>query len=73
MQFPTRLWDNGVFLADVDCGRLGTVTVTGGRYYGAEEIMSSLGWQHGERFDYARVHGDLSTSPSIRSGFMSSV
>ena len=57
--FPTRIWSYGIFLAKVDCGPLGTITVKGNRYYSAKQVISSLQHQDGDRFNYARIHGDL--------------
>ena len=57
--FPTRIWEYGIFLAKVDCGPLGTITVKGNRYYSAEQVIRALARQDGERFNYARIHGDL--------------
>ncbi len=57
--FPTRIWSTGIFLAKVDCGPLGTITVKGNRHYSAKQIINALADQDGARFNYARVHGDL--------------
>ncbi len=57
--FPTRIWAYGIFLAKVDGGPLGTITVRGNRYYSAQQIIDSLADKPGARFNYARVHGEL--------------
>lgn len=57
--FPTRIWAYGIFLAKVDCGPLGTITVKGNRHYSERQIIRALADQDGSRFNYARVHGDL--------------
>ena len=66
--FPTRIWAYGIFLAKVDCGPLGTIVVKGNRYYSAKQVIRALARQDGERFNYARIHGDLfdlNTKPDI--------
>jgi len=57
--FPTRIWAYGIFLAKVDGGPLGTITVKGNRHYSAQQIINALADKPGARFNYARVHGDL--------------
>jgi hemolysin activation/secretion protein len=57
--FPTRIWAYGIFLAKVDLGPLGTITVKGNHYYSSKQIVESLANQPGARFNYARVHGDI--------------
>jgi len=66
--FPTRIWAYGIFLAKIDCGPLGTITVKGNRHYSAKQVIRALARQSGERFNYARIHGDLfdlNTKPDI--------
>ncbi|NOY80189.1 MAG: BamA/TamA family outer membrane protein [Kiritimatiellaeota bacterium] len=66
--FPTRIWAMGIFLAKVDCGPLGTIIVKGNRHYSAKQIIRALQRREGDRFNYARVHGDLfdlNTKPDI--------
>ena len=57
--FPTRIWAYGIFLAKVDLGPLGTITVKGNRFYSSKQIVDTLANQPGARFNYARVHGDI--------------
>ncbi len=57
--FPTRIWAYGIFLAKVDLGPLGTITVKGNRFYSSKQITDTLANQPGARFNYARVHGDI--------------
>jgi hemolysin activation/secretion protein len=57
--FPTRIWAYGIFLAKVDLGPLGTITVKGNRHYSAKQIIRSLANQEADTFNYARIHGDL--------------
>ncbi len=66
--FPTRIWAYGIFLAKVDCGVLGKIAVKGNRYYSAKQIVGALAKQDTDRFNYARIHGDLfeiNTRPDI--------
>ncbi len=58
VQFPTRIWDYGIFLAKVDCGPLGDITVTGNKHYSREQIIRSLR-NNENRFNYAKIHDDL--------------
>lgn len=37
--FPQRVWANGIFLAKVDCGALGDITVHNARNYSPEQII----------------------------------
>lgn len=58
--FPTRIWPTGIFLAKVDLGPLGDVTVAGNRFHSADQIVKSLGnGQVDGRFNYNRFYQDL--------------
>lgn len=58
--FPTRIWPTGIFLAKVDLGPLGDVTVSGNRFYSAKQIVRTLGsGQVDGRFNYNRFYQDL--------------
>ena len=57
--FPTRIWNTGIFLAKVDCGPLGTVTVKGNRHYSAEQIVGNVSDGQDRRFNYADFYKDL--------------
>lgn len=58
--FPTRVWNNGIFLAKVDGGPLGTITsIKGNRYYSAAQIVKNLSRPGLDRFDYTTIYGDL--------------
>ncbi|MDT8390875.1 MAG: ShlB/FhaC/HecB family hemolysin secretion/activation protein [Lentisphaeria bacterium] len=58
--FPTRIWPTGIFLAKVDCGPLGEVTVRGNQHYSAKQIVKGLGdSQVDGRFNYGRFYQDL--------------
>jgi len=60
VDFPRRVWPMGIFLAKVDCGPLGSVTVSGNKYYSASQIVANLGERQDEgRFNYARFYQDL--------------
>lgn len=56
--FPTRIWSTGIFLAKVDLGVLGDITVKNQKHYSAEQIAKALRNDEG-RFNYAKVHSDL--------------
>jgi hemolysin activation/secretion protein len=57
--FPTRIWAYGIFLAKVDCGPLGAITVKGNRHYSTKQIIRALANQGENNFNFARIHGDL--------------
>ncbi len=59
VKIPSRVWANGIFLAKVDCGPLGTITVKGNRHYSAKQVISSLSRGDAGRFNYARFYQDL--------------
>jgi hemolysin activation/secretion protein len=58
VQIPTKVWSYGIFLAKVDCGKLGTITVRNAKNYSAQQIIRALENQEG-KFNYAKIHGDL--------------
>ncbi|MBT4820104.1 MAG: hypothetical protein HN976_04770 [Lentisphaerae bacterium] len=69
VKFPTRIWAYGIFLAKVDCGPLGTITVKGNRYYSAQQIIRALARQDADRFNHARIYGDIfdfDAKPDVR-------
>ena len=58
VQIPTKVWGYGIFLAKVDCGKLGTITVRNAKNYSAQQIIRALENQEG-KFNYVKIHGDL--------------
>lgn len=58
VEFPTKIWSTGIFLAKVDCGQLGDITVKNQKHYSAKQIVRALENKEG-RFNYANVHSDL--------------
>ena len=58
VQIPTKVWGYGIFLAKVDCGKLGNITVRNAKNYSPEQIIRALENQEG-KFNYAKIHGDL--------------
>lgn len=59
VRFPPQVWAHGIFLAQIDCGPLGSVTVAGNRYYSAQQLIRAISHRDNDRFDYARIHRDL--------------
>lgn len=69
VEFPTRIWQTGIFLAKVDAGPLGAVVVRGHRHYSAEQIVARLGQKQGRAFNYAQFYQnlyDLNARPDLR-------
>ncbi|MCR4575354.1 MAG: BamA/TamA family outer membrane protein [Lentisphaeria bacterium] len=58
VEFPSRIWSTGIFLAKVDCGQLGDITVRNQKNFSARQIRRSLENKEG-RFNYAKIHSDL--------------
>lgn len=58
VQIPTKVWGYGIFLAKVDCGKLGSITVRNAKNYSPQQIIRALENQEG-KFNYAKIHGDL--------------
>jgi len=59
VDFPTKPWSQGFFVARVDCGPLGNITVKNeGRYYTQEQIINKLS-NRDRRFNYAAVRNKL--------------
>ncbi|NMA42496.1 MAG: BamA/TamA family outer membrane protein [Oligosphaeraceae bacterium] len=58
VQIPTKVWGYGIFLAKVDCGTLGSITVRNAKHYSPQQIIRALENQEG-KFNYAKIHGDL--------------
>jgi hemolysin activation/secretion protein len=58
VQIPTKVWGYGIFLAKVDCGKLGNITVRNAKNYSPQQIIRALENQEG-KFNYAKIHGDL--------------
>ena len=56
--FPTRTWENGIFVAVVDLGKVGDITVKNSKHYSPKQIASALESSDG-RFNYADVHNEL--------------
>ncbi|MGN0879714.1 MAG: ShlB/FhaC/HecB family hemolysin secretion/activation protein [Oligosphaeraceae bacterium] len=56
--FPTRIWSTGIFLAKVDLGVLGDITVRNQKHYSATQIAKALRNDEG-RFNYTKIHSDL--------------
>ena len=68
VEFPTKVWAYGIFLAKVDCGPLGNITVRNARHYSPKQIVRALQNQEG-KFNYAKIHGDLfdmNTKPDLK-------
>ncbi len=58
--FPTRIWSTGIFLAKVDLGPLGEITVAGNRFHSTSQIVKAMGdSQVDGRFNYNRFYQDL--------------
>ena len=65
VEFPTAPWNNGIFVALVDCGPLGNITVKNeGRHYTQRQIINKL-TNRDDRFNYAQVRNQLA---AINSG-----
>lgn len=59
VDFPTKPWSQGFFVARVDCGPLGNITVKNeGRYYTQDQIINKLS-NRDRRFNYAAVRNQL--------------
>ncbi|MBR5079389.1 MAG: BamA/TamA family outer membrane protein [Victivallales bacterium] len=68
VEFPTKIWSTGIFLAKVDCGQLGDITVKNQKHYSAKQIVRALENKEG-RFNYAEIHSDLfdlNTKPDLK-------
>ncbi len=68
VQIPTKVWNYGIFLAKVDCGKLGNITVRNAKNYSPQQIIRALENQEG-KFNYAKIHGDLfdlNVKPDLR-------
>ena len=68
VEFPTKIWSTGIFLAKVDCGQLGDITVKNQKHFSARQIVRALENQEG-RFNYAKIHSDLfdlNTRPDLK-------
>ncbi|MDD4097885.1 MAG: ShlB/FhaC/HecB family hemolysin secretion/activation protein, partial [Lentisphaeria bacterium] len=68
VEFPTKVWAYGIFLAKVDCGPLGNITVRNAKHYSPQQIIRALQNQDG-KFNYAKIHGDLfdmNTKPDLK-------
>lgn len=59
VEFPTAPWQQGFFVALVDCGPLGDITVRNqGRHYSQRQIINKLS-NRDNRFNYADVRNRL--------------
>lgn len=59
VEFPTAPWQQGFFVALVDCGPLGNITVkNAGRHYSQKQIIQKLS-NRDNRFNYAAVRNQL--------------
>lgn len=59
VEFPTAPWGQGFFVALVDCGPLGDITVRNeGRFYSQRQIINKLS-NRDDRFNYADVRNRL--------------
>ncbi len=59
VEFPTAPWQQGFFVALVDCGPLGDITVRNqGRHYTQQQIINKLS-NRDNRFNYADVRNQL--------------
>ncbi len=56
--FPTRTWENGIFVAVVDLGKVGNITVKNSKHYSPSQIARALENSDG-RFNYADMHNEL--------------
>lgn len=68
VDFPTRPWAYGIFLAKVNCGNLGQITVKNARHFSEEQLRDKLSNKEG-KFNYAKTYGDLfdlNTNPDIK-------
>ena len=69
VEFPTAPWQQGFFVALVDCGPLGDITVrNSGRHYTQRQIINKLS-NRDNRFNYADVRNrlaDLNNGGDIR-------
>ncbi len=66
--FPTRTWENGIFVAVVDLGKVGNITVKNSKHYSPIQIARALENSDG-RFNYADVHNELfglNASPDLK-------
>lgn len=61
VEFPTAPWSQGFFVALVDCGPLGNITVkNAGRHYTQRQIIQKLSNRE-NRFNYAAVRNQLAS------------
>ena len=58
VDFPTRPWNNGIFVAKVDCGPLGKITVKNAKHFSEEQLRKKLSNPDG-KFNYAKTYSDL--------------
>ena len=58
VDFPTRPWNNGIFVAKIDCGPLGNITVRNAKHFSEEQLRKKLSNPEG-KFNYAKTYGDL--------------
>ena len=68
VEFPTRVWEFGIFLVKVDCGPLGKITVRNARHFSEEQIARKLSGGN-TNFNYAKVYGglfDLNANPDLK-------
>ena len=68
VDFPTRPWGNGIFVAKVDCGPLGKITVRNARHFTEEQLRKKLANPEG-KFNYAKTYSDLfdlNSNPDIK-------
>lgn len=68
VDFPTRPWANGIFVAKVDCGTLNQITVRNARHFSPEQLRDKLAGKDG-KFNYTKVYGDLfdlNTTPDLK-------
>ena len=60
VEIPTKPWDQGFFVALVDCGPLGNVTVKNeGTFFSQDQIIDKLANRE-DRFNYAVIRNQLS-------------
>lgn len=61
VEFPTAPWTQGFFVALVDCGPLGNITVKNeGRHYSQQQIIQKLSNRE-NRFNYTQVRNKLAS------------
>ncbi len=58
VSFPSRIWSTGIFLAKVDLGKLGDITVKNQKHYSPEQIARALRSDEGN-FNYNKINRDL--------------